>query len=520
MAASQKLKAYLAACTLLAACGNPEATYQYVLTQLGGQTTTKDPLPVAQTYRDAHQSAPTIIDLHADTLLLPDEDGSGKFERLLSNPDRDGHVDVPRLIQGNVALQVFSAPTKGSLDTLGNFAPSVTGKYVDPSGNEYSRYGFERDPNVSAYDDPRDTYQGDYAGSPWFMPRDLATYLFRMSGRDCITWYEDGNWDPSVWNETKPCPAYKAERMYIERLLLLAKRLRDADTEDSRLTVVRTRSELDNFLRARAQRRAQVAALLSTEGLYFRSDVSTAAGQKQLQATFDELYGAGFRMFSLTHFIDNDYGGSSTGMGNASSSSGRQLASAGRLFAERVLSRGAVLDVAHASRSTLASLTELARNARKPLVFSHGGLSDIPGTDGKECDTDRNIETAQIRDIASTGGVVGIGFASEFVCDTAPSAWARAVRHAVDVIDAKPLWLYNQAEGQRLSGVDHVGLGSDYDGGIKAYTDIAHLDQYTRALMCKRTVTTPNCLENPFSAADVHKILGGNALRVLRTNLP
>jgi membrane dipeptidase len=200
------------------------------------------------------------------------------------------------------------------------------------------------------------------------------------------------------------------------------------------------------------------------------------------------------------------------------------------MFAELVLARNGVLDVSHASRATLASLAQLARDHQRPLVSSHGGLSDIPIDNADErakCATERNLSAKQVRDIASTGGVVGIGLAAEFVGATEPSAWARAVRHAVDSIDAPdpitgaPLRLYNNPYGAVLHGVDHVGLGSDYDGGVTTYTDVANLNQYTRALMCPyNALLTPSCLKHPFTSAEAQKILGGNSLRVLQANLP
>jgi microsomal dipeptidase-like Zn-dependent dipeptidase len=508
----------IAALACLVGCGDPQGTYNYVLTLMGGQTVTKDPWAVAAEYRDAHQAAASIIDLHADTLLLPDEDNT-PYERLLTNPDRDGHVDVPRMIQGNVALQVFSAGVKASLDTLGDSAPSITGKYVAPNGTQYSRYGYERDPNVPAYDDPNDPYAGDYAGAPLFMPREVGTYVFRLSGRPCKTWYDGGNWEASLFGNTPPCPEFNADRMYLERYLSLATRLRGAvAAAPSKLRLITTRAQLDALIAARVSNKNVVGALLSTEGLYFRSDASTAAGRTKLLANFNELHGAGYRMFALTHFMDNDHGGSSTGMARATlGDSGRGLTAAGQLLAEQALTRGATLDVAHASRTTLSALAAYARSKQKPLVFSHGGIMGIPGTEGGDCWNPRNIEAPQLREIASTGGVVGIGFAEEFVCDTDPSAWAKAVRYAVDAIDNGAVRLYGT--GVVVRGVDSVGLGSDYDGGIEAYTDIANLEQYTRALMCKKTLLTPSCLERPFTVAEVHKILGGNSLRVLRANL-
>lgn len=513
-----RTKSLLAVSSALAlmGCGNPSYWYTYVFSELAESTVTKNPWSPAQSYRDVHNAAPAIIDLHADTLLAPDE--GTYLERIVSNPDKDGHVDIPRLLEGNVALQVFAVGTKASLDTLGDSFPLITGKFNDAQGNSLSRYGYERDPNVRAYDDLNDPYVGDYGGAPTYMPRDVATYAFRLGGFSCLTWYEDGNWDVGTWGPTPPCPKFDAERVYVQRFLEAGQRLLDASKVDPRLRVVRTRADLDTLLADRTSRKL-VGGLLSTEGLYFRSDASTAAGDARLVRTFDDLYGAGFRMFALTHFIDNDHGGSSTGMEHARSATGRDLTPAGRRFAELVLTRNAVLDVAHASRATLASLASFARTKQRPLVFSHGGLSKIPGTKDQKCDNPRNLTDDQVVDIASTGGVVGIGYAADFVCDTDPAAWARAVRHAVDVINNAEMRLYKSASGPLLRGVDHVALGSDYDGGIKPYTDVAHLNQYTRALMCPKS-SSPSCLDVPFTKDEVYKILGGNALRVLRTNLP
>lgn len=508
----------------LSGCGDPEGWYAYALDQLAGSTETKDPWPASQAARDIHQRAPVVIDMHADTLVIHSE--QDYLARLLENPERDGHVDVPRLIEGNVALQVFSAYSKGSVDTLGDVAPQVTGSYVDDAGVAHSRYEYIRDPDILEYDDPNDRYVDHY--TPWGLPRDVATYAFRVSRGDngCKTWFDDGQWDPTVWGTTPAvCADFVRDDMYVERLRDVARRLRVADQRDSRLTTVASVAALDAFLAQRATNKLQVAALLSTEGLYFRSSVATAQGQNRLRERFETLYADGFRMFALTHFIDNDHAGSSTGMGRAQfGGNGRPLSDAGRLFAQLTLTHNAVLDVAHASGATIDALTSLAISHKKPIVYSHGGMQSAPPTESDQCANARNLTDAQIRAIASTGGVVGLGFAEDFVCGKKPIAWARAVRRAVDVIqgttDGIRTRLYRAANQPYLQGVDHVGLGSDYDGGISAYTDVANLNRYTEALTCKKTWLTPNCLDRPFSEAEAHKILGGNVLRVLRANLP
>ncbi|MGS7457371.1 membrane dipeptidase, partial [Mycobacterium tuberculosis] len=85
--------------------------------------------------------------------------------------------------------------------------------------------------------------------------------------------------------------------------------------------------------------------------------------------------------------------------------------------------------------------------ATKPVVVSHTG---VRGT----CDNQRNLSDEQLRAIAKTGGVIGIGFWDTAVCGEDARSIARAVRHAANVI-----------------GSDAVALGSDFDGAVKVPFD-------------------------------------------------
>jgi microsomal dipeptidase-like Zn-dependent dipeptidase len=502
---------------VLTGCGDqsPEEIRAIILENYAAPTETKNPFPPASQYVEIHAGA-TVVDTHADTLLMPDE--GPFFERLLSNPDRDGHVDVPRLIQGNVTLQTFSVASKASADNLGNSFPELTG------GCDFtpdcSRHDFERDPNVPEYDDPLAPYQAQFDVPPLYLRRDLYTYAYKLFEHPCRTWFGTDPWDPIVWPGTpQSCADYVEEREYLERLLVSAKRLRDAALVDSRLRVIRSRSELNSLLAARAVNKNRVGGLLSTEGLYFRSQVQDAAGQNRLRRFFAELYNAGFRMFAMTHFIDSDHGGSSTGMGNAFATGGRGLSDQGRFFSELSFTHGAVVDVAHASKATISDLVQLANARKKPILHSHGGLSQL-FPDDERCANARNLTDQQVVEIASTGGVVNLGFSEDFVCDSAPSVWALAVRHAVDVIDTAQVHRFGDPAEPVLRGADHVGIGSDFDGGVETYTDVAHLVHYTRALVCQRTFWTPSCLERPFTTQEAYKIMGLNTLRVLQEALP
>ena len=98
----------------------------------------------------------------------------------------------------------------------------------------------------------------------------------------------------------------------------------------------------------------------------------------------------------------------------------------------------------------------------------------------------------QLRAIAGNGGLVGIGYWDGAVCEMTVPSIVRAIRHAVSVM-----------------GVQHVALGSDFDGATTVPWD-------TRAL----GLVTDGLLQNGFSPEDVRRIMGGNVLGFLGRQLP
>ncbi len=88
--------------------------------------------------------------------------------------------------------------------------------------------------------------------------------------------------------------------------------------------------------------------------------------------------------------------------------------------------------------------------------------------------------------------MIGIGFWDAAVCEIEPASIVRAIRHVTN-----------------LAGVDHVGLGSDFDGGTHTPFDTTGLVQLTEAL-----------LADGFSEEEIRKIMGANEVRLLRQVLP
>lgn len=348
------------------------------------------PIPVGDRARALHERL-FVADLHADTLLWGRD--------LLVRASR-GHVDLPRLREGGVALQAFTVVTK------------------TPRGL-----------NIERNDDRSD-----------------QVTALALAAR----------WPPRTWRSLRARALYQAGRLDAA-----------ARRADGALTLVRTAADLDAFVARRATDRRAVAAVLGLEGAHaLEGDL----------ANVDAFAAAGFRMMAPTHFFDTDLAGSAHGVAKGG------LTAKGRAWVARCEERKVLIDLAHASP---AAIDDVLATARRPVVVSHTG---VRGT----CDNRRNLSDAQLRAIARTGGVVGIGFWDTAVCGEDARAVARAVVHAV-----------------RTAGANHVGLGSDFDGAVTVPFDAAGLPQVTQAL-----------LDAGLSEDDVARVMGGNVLRLLRASLP
>jgi microsomal dipeptidase-like Zn-dependent dipeptidase len=332
-----------------------------------------------------------VVDLHADTLL---------WGRDLLKRNRHGHVDVPRLIEGNVALEAFTIVTK---------APY----FVNIDHNE--------------------------GGSDMIS---LLTLLQR--------------WPLATWGSLK------------ERVLYQSRRLEEfAARSNGTLVVIRSARDLERYLARRTHDRNITAGFLGVEGAH--------ALEGNLD-NIDAFYDAGVRMMAPTHFFDTDVGGSAHGEHKGG------LTELGREMVRRMEAKRMLVDLAHASAQTIDDALAIGT---RPLVVSHTG---VRGT----CDNNRNLHDDHVRAIVARGGLIGIGYWPAAVCGEDGRAVARAIRHVVS-----------------LGGIDHVALGSDFDGATTTPFDTTGLAEVIDALLAEG-----------FGDAEIAKIMGGNTLRILRENLP
>jgi microsomal dipeptidase-like Zn-dependent dipeptidase len=220
------------------------------------------------------------------------------------------------------------------------------------------------------------------------------------------------------------------------------------------------------MLARRAAGGPAMGALLSIEGL------QNLEGKA---SNLDRLYAAGFRMAGLTHFFDNELAGSMHGLKKGG------LTPMGREVVQRMEDIGMIVDIAHCSQQCV---TEILAMARRPVVSSHGGVQAT-------CKVNRNLSDEHIRGVAKTGGIIGIGYWDAAICDTSPASIAKAMKHVRDLV-----------------GIDHVALGSDYDGATTVRFDTSKLVQVTQAL-----------IDTGFTDDEIRAVMGSNALRVIREGL-
>jgi microsomal dipeptidase-like Zn-dependent dipeptidase len=181
-------------------------------------------------------------------------------------------------------------------------------------------------------------------------------------------------------------------------------------------------------------------------------------------------------MMSPSHFFDNAFGGSAHGIDKGG------LTDAGREMVRRMEARSMIVDVAHASAATIDDVLAIAT---RPVVASHTGVRGV-------ADNARNLSDHHLRGIADSGGVAGIGFWPT-ACGGEDVGWiARSIVHAIDV-----------------AGVEHVALGSDFDGAVPEPFDATGLVMLTDAL-----------IEAGLDDTAIARVMGGNVRRLLGEVLP
>jgi membrane dipeptidase len=264
-----------------------------------------------------------------------------------------------------------------------------------------------------------------------------------------------------------------------------------------------------------AKKQKKIAALMGVEGGHMMGN------DLAVLRTFAAL---GVRYMTLTHMQNNEWADSSTAKPEHNG-----LTDFGKDVVREMNRLGMIVDISHVADKTFYDVLE---TSKAPVFASHSSCRAL-------CNAARNMTDDMIRDLAKRGGVIQINYHVGFLsqefrdfenahpdvekeiseevkkrCGTDESCTSVAGDQVVrDMMKAGKLpkvdWtliVEHIDHAVKVGGIDHVGLGSDFDGAVMpiGMEDATHLPQITDAL-----------LKKGYAESDIRKILGENTLRVL-----
>ncbi|MGD9344322.1 MAG: dipeptidase [Candidatus Aminicenantes bacterium] len=238
----------------------------------------------------------------------------------------------------------------------------------------------------------------------------------------------------------------------------------------------------------------------------------------------EKYYDRGVRYITFCHSRDNDICDSSTDSGDPED---KGLSDFGKEVVTECNRLGIMIDISHASEKSFFDIIE---TTKAPIIASHSSVRDL-------CDHPRNLTDDQLKALAKNGGVIQICFVSSFIKEHPPNPERDAALNALrekygsrrDIRDeaeraklyAEYQAIYEKYPGETttlqelvdhidhvvaLIGVDHVGIGTDFDGGggVEGCNDVSEMPNITEEL-----------LRRGYSEEDIRKIWGKNIMRVL-----
>lgn len=310
----------------------------------------------------------------------------------------------------------------------------------------------------------------------------------------------------SIWIPSKITGAEAVKRA-LEQIAAVREQVR---THPNDLVLATTGEEI-----LATHRQGKIAALIGIEGGHMiASDLGTLRKYASL----------GARYMTLTHSGNCEWADSST-----DKRAHNGLTEFGKTVVREMNRLGMIVDVSHVSDKTFADVLEVSR---APVFASHSNCRAI-------CDAPRNMSDDMIRKLAAKGGVIQINYHVGFLsqdfrnAEKAHPEWERAialeikkrcgVKEGCQLIEGDRITREYVLRGDvpkvdwtkiiehidhavKIAGIDHVGLGSDFDGANMPFgmEDVSKLPQITNAL-----------LEKGYSEGDVKKILGENTLRLM-----
>lgn len=300
---------------------------------------------------------------------------------------------------------------------------------------------------------------------------------------------------------------------------------REMDTLDAvvkrnpdKITIVRNSKELK-----KAVKEGKLAAMFGVEGGHMMEDNLD---------NLNRMYERGTRYMTLTWNNSTSWATSAmleTTKKDSLAKAHKGLNDFGKQVVKRMNELGMMVDVSHVGEQTF---WDVINTSSKPVIASHSNAWAL-------CPVFRNLKDEQILAIGKNGGVIDLNFYAGFVdssftgkekmfalshakeLDSLIKAGVQrdyaltivTEKYASEVQSNKPplsMLLEHLDYIVKLIGVDHVGLGSDFDGISVAPQQLDDVTSYP--------LITKALLEKGYSRKDVTKILGGNILRVLKAN--
>lgn len=237
--------------------------------------------------------------------------------------------------------------------------------------------------------------------------------------------------------------------------------------EDDTFYLIKSRQDFQQYLHKRKNQPEITAGFLGIEGAHcLEGNIDN----------LDKLYKDGVRMIGPTHFFDNKLGGSAHGI------NGDGLTDFGKKVIDRMNELGIIIDLAHISPKMIDDI--LARTTR-PVIVSHIGVKKV-------LDSPRNLSDEQIKRIAENGGIIGIAFFPGAVGNQGVRGIVSSMKHV-----------------KNLVGVQHIALGSDFDGSVTTPFDITGLP-----------LIVDEMLKQDFNEQEIRAIMGENVKSFIISQLP
>lgn len=208
--------------------------------------------------------------------------------------------------------------------------------------------------------------------------------------------------------------------------------------------------------------------------------------ENSLQA-LRELYKRGARYMTLTHSKTLAWADSAT-----DDAKNNGLSPFGKEVVREMNKLGMLVDLSHVSAKCMKDALEVTS---APVIYSHSSARAI-------CDHPRNVPDDVLKLVAENGGVVMVNFMSGYVVPTEELKADRNARGDYKTVCDHIEHIIN------VAGIDHVGIGSDYDGVSRLPVGLDDVSYYPNI--------TQELLNRGYTKEQIHQVLGGNVLRALK----